>query len=934
MAILKKKLSIAQIEKLYLTSSENIQHLLQLLAIIYEPASVPKLYKCVHLLGIKDAENKQYTHKKLQTTLESLYVRGLLEKIQNKFFVTDTFSEKLCRLAQVENFFFDMAAAAKEIFPPGENWHYTFFKNARQCFREIRTAIYSGDAEKTGNMMQHYTDAYQQEFKKQNPLYKICFLPFDGQWLSQLTGDLLSLAIHTAFTENSCYFANIDGLLHWLMTVFENGHIKPSEQLAFMCAGQHLLRGDIPSANAFGRFTDDYHRLLLRGWQQFIRGENQQAIDSFETAISMYKKVSRKRKVFINNISGIFFILALMKSNDPQRLQQALDYSRIHCKQKQHSNPASHHVLSGLLDFLFGKNEIDLLYSAQKNWENFYSTLAYLLYCYSIYWSDKDQAIKLVTELKKYAHAAENDGALWLASEAWQLLAQISDKDKTFQSKANAQHQKQQSQSIISIIKPKAKWEQTLDAIALFQQHKSDDSNFSDTRIVWFLSNLDTDLPDLQPKEQKRTARGGWTKGRNISLRRLKEEPESFANLCPQDHAARNYIVKETSYSFYNDYGSYDLDELPALHALAGHPYLFDSDEPGKRLELIRAEPEVHIQKQKQQLLISMKPDLAYTDVVVARETGTRWKVFSFSPQHRQLSELIGEGLKVPFDAKDRVLTSMSAVAPLVNIHSDIGAEVGELESVEANSTLHVLLSPSDDGIVIETHCRIFGDRGPYYPPGEGSETIISEIDGNRLQTQRKLAEEREQLVMLLENCATLAQQENTGHHWFINDPESCLEILSELQSVRDKLTIAWPKGEALRIKQELSMNQLSLNIRNKNDWFSASGELQLDDGEVLNMRRLLALSENTRGRFIELEDGQFLALSKTFSKRLKELRMFGELKGDSIQLHPLAALSLGDMGAEVGELKTSAQWKTFSQRFDEAMNLQPELPSTLQAEL
>ncbi len=928
-----KKLTTTQIEQLYLASSENIQHLLQLIAVIHEPAVVAKLCKCVNQLGINDAENKKYTQKKLQTSLEYLSARGLLEKTQSKYFVNDAYSEKLCRRAQAEKRFPDMAMAAHTFFPLGESWSRIFFKNSRQCFREIRIAIYSGDTDTTENMLQYYQDAYQQEFNKQNPVYKICFLPFDEKWLATLTGNILSQAIHTAFTENSCNFANIDNLLQWLTAALEKMRIQPAEQLAFMCAGQYMLQGDIASANALSQFTDDYHRLLIHGWQQFIQGENQQAINSFETAIGMYKKLTRKRKVFIDNISGIFFILALIKSNDPQRLQEALEYSKIHCKQKQYSNPASHQILSQLLNFVLEKKDIELIYGSKTDWLKFQSTLAYLLYCYSIYWSDKDQATTLTTELKKYALAAEKSNGLWLAAEAWQLLAKISTKNKTFQRKADIQHQQQQSQSIISIIEPKEKWEQALDAITMLQQHNSTENNNTNTRVVWFISDLDSGFPDLQVKEQKRTAKGGWTKGRNLSLRRLKEEPESFSTLCPQDNAARNCISKET-HGYYNDYGSYSLDESSALFALIGHPYLFDSDEPDKKLELIKAEPEVHIHKQKQNLLISMKPKLKYADVILEKETNSRWKVFNFSPQHHQLSELIGEGLKVPADAKDRVLASMSAIAPLVNIHSDIGGELGELESVEANSKLHVLLSPSDDGIVIEAHCRVFGDRGPYYPPGEGSETLISEIDGKRLQTQRNLGEEQQQLERLLENCSALAQQDDSGQHWFINEPEDCLEILSELQNMKDTITIAWPKGEKLRIKQQLSMNQLSLNIQSKNDWFSASGELQLDDGEVLNMQRLLSLSENSRGRFIELEDGQFLALSKTFSQRLKELRLFGELKGDSIQLHPLAALSLEDMSNEAGQLKTSKQWKVFRQRFEEAMNLQAELPGTLQAEL
>ena len=367
---------------------------------------------------------------------------------------------------------------------------------------------------------------------------------------------------------------------------------------------------------------------------------------------------------------------------------------------------------------------------------------------------------------------------------------------------------------------------------------------------------------------------------------------------------------------------------------MAGHPCLFDAEQPDKQFELIAAEPEIRIQRQKKQLLINIDPEPGYESIVLSQETSTRWKIINFSQQHQQLGELIGAGLKVPVEAKDQVLAAMAAVAPLVNIHSDIGGELGELESVPTDSSLHVLISPSDDGIVIEAHSRVFGDRGPYYPPGEGSETIISEIDGKRLQTQRNLEEEQQQFNRLLENCPALSLLDYSDKHWFINEPESCLEILSELHAIKDQLTIAWPKGETLRVKQQVSMNQFSLNIQSKNDWFSATGELQLDDGEVLNMQRLLSLSENARGRFIELEDGQFLALSKTFSKRLNELRMFGETKGDSIQLHPLAALTLEDMTDEVGQLKTSKHWKQFSQRFDEAMNLQPELPGTLQAEL
>jgi len=344
----KKKNPANQFYNLFGKIHTNHQQLLQLLAIIYEPVSVTKLYKCINQLDIKDSNDKKYTQKKLKQTLEELQTRGILESFNKNFFVTSPLPEKLCRLALAEGIFHNMADTARKEFPLRQGWDYTYFTSAKQCFSDIRMAIYNNDTEKADNLINHYAEVYQYEYQQQDPAYTICFQPFDAEWFSRFSPDMMSLAIQSAFRENSCNFAVVDELMPWLLNSFQSKTIIQAEQLAFMCAGQFLLHGDLASANTICLFTDDYHRLLLSGWQQFIQGENDLAIESFETAIAMYKKMTRKRKVFINNLSGVFFILALIKSKDPQRLQQALDYSKLHRKQKQHSNPASHQVLAHL----------------------------------------------------------------------------------------------------------------------------------------------------------------------------------------------------------------------------------------------------------------------------------------------------------------------------------------------------------------------------------------------------------------------------------------------------------------------------------------------------------------------------------------------------------------------------------------------------------
>ena len=52
-----------------------------------------------------------------------------------------------------------------------------------------------------------------------------------------------------------------------------------------------------------------------------------------------------------------------------------------------------------------------------------------------------------------------------------------------------------------------------------------------------------------------------------------------------------------------------------------------------------------------------------------------------------------------------------------------------------------------------------------------------------------------------------------------------------------------------------------------------ASGELKLDDDLVLDMENLLTLLEKTPSRFIEIKEGQFIALTEQFRHRLDELR-------------------------------------------------------------
>lgn len=238
--------------------------------------------------------------------------------------------------------------------------------------------------------------------------------------------------------------------------------------------------------------------------------------------------------------------------------------------------------------------------------------------------------------------------------------------------------------------------------------------------------------------------------------------------------------------------------------------------------------------------------------------------------------------------------------------------------------------------------CRVAGSdprpslspRRTLLPAGHGGTTVIAEINGKRLQTTRDRHAEKRLARAAVAACPTLNRLEETDGEWLVEDPQDCLELLLELQALGEAVVLEWPEGEKLRISHHASLDQFQLSIKHERDWFAASGQLQLDDKLVLDMQRLLELIQQTPSRFIRLDDGQFLALTEEFRRRLDELQVFSEKHGKGVRFHPLAALALQDLVDAAGNLKSDAHWQAHVARLHEVQRLQPILPSTLQADL
>ncbi len=653
----------------------------------------------------------------------------------------------------------------------------------------------------------------------------------------------------------------------------------------------------------------------------------------------------------------MFFILALLKDGSPQRLEEAEIYASMISRQSGHWLRVTYAQLKIVSQVLQGDiDQKEFITSVRVASLEEHHSIETLFCSLCLYWVDSDKAkTRLPDLLEHFYQQAVASGYNWLAIEAAELLSRIkpsSDykiqaeklrQDTDTQRKTTGDrltekklHEEGHTDSLADLIRLKEPWEICLNALANLQKEvQVAGKTESAMRLAWFITYHPSRCV-LQAREQKANAKGEWSKGRPIALKRLNSNLSEFDYFTTQDIRVCACIDSYYDGSYYGK-TEYSFNEK-ALSALIGHPCVFWENLPSTRVEIVKGEPELLVKKgAKGSLTLEFSPELTgIQNILHVKETPTRIRVIEITSEHRRIAEIIGKKnkLKVPAAGEKKVLAAINAVSGIVTVHSDIGGGLEGAEEVSSQSIPHIHLLPAGAGLKISILSRPFAQGGPYYRPGTGGETVIAEISGKRLQTRRNLKEEKQLADAVVTNCSTLAQNDDQDGEWLLEEPEECLEFLVELQALLDTVAVEWPEGEKLRVSHHADLKDFNLTIQRQQDWFAATGELKLDGDLVLDMQHLLKLLEQTPSRFIPLGDGQFLALTQTFRKRLDELRSFSETHGKGIRFHPLATLGLQDFVDDVGKLKADKHWKEHIQRLKEAQNLEPQLPSTLQAEL
>lgn len=847
-------------------------------------------------------------------------------------------SEKLIKQAFERQDTFD--SVCEQAIHLGDHRHYMFVH--LNAIKNLRIFLYQQNDEAFLTSFQQFIGQHEKYLK--DTLKLLFFGDFDRIWFD-------SLALSIRLTVLCSYlkvinFEIVDSRLQF--ELLKQYFAQPGpEAFPFLpdYADFCLIRGDLQGLeNLF-----DQHQ-NVKTWEKlailrFLQNRNDEALVLFKDALQGIKKETRKRNVYFNDFAGLIYCLALFKQRTPHELALLKTQVKLAAKQGYWDNAlvlAQERLQVGA-DVLNMKSKLQdqANFILFRRYSNDYDALLYVLLHHWL--GALKEGIEhypdIAEELAKACKSADAYGYPWFAALSSQFLLRFFKVEPEILEIAE-KYQDSEFLQLIDLVPQLAGWQRALEALTHIGgqggKTKTDEDVNHGLRLVWTVA-LNNQKLSFIPREQKRGKSGKWTKGREVSLYRLYDDLENFNYLSDQDrricaHIKKGDISYGKHYSFQRNI--IEIDDQAAFEMI-GHPYVFWAGAASfnHSISLSEGQMQLLVAEHDDHIHIALVPFPDEHLSVLAEKTATGDVVlYKVGRQHLEVAEILGpNGLRAPKSAKQDVLNSISSIASVVTVQSDIEGHSSRAESVPADSRIHAHLQPLGDGLQVEIFVQPFKHGGPLYKPSTGGSQLFAEVEGQHVQTKRDFAQESRYLNEVLSHCPALYSSHELK--WQLHDVETALETLLQLQALEDFAVLEWPKGKAIKISHENGLDSTQFSVRKQRDWFELSGGIQLDDDKVLEMQNLISLLSASPGRFLKLDDGQIIALTHELRQRLDDLQGLGEYSGDKLRFHPLSAPALDDL-TEGMDIKAGKSWLEQIDKLNQSAHLEPMVPSTLQGEL
>ncbi len=455
-------------------------------------------------------------------------------------------------------------------------------------------------------------------------------------------------------------------------------------------------------------------------------------------------------------------------------------------------------------------------------------------------------------------------------------------------------------------------------------------------RLIWI---LDVEKDNVTVQQQAYGAKG-WTKGRNVPLKRLNSQSAEMDWISDEDRRIISYIEQDVSFWDAN----ITLRLSACCTALEGHNLLFQREGavPGslRQVQLKRGHLEFHLGEVDASCCRLSIDGTINADHLMSgvcfEQHDSEIVFYKLNDREQKVVELVGDGMDFPRSELPRVLNLTRSSLNMAMRTDNVSAE-----AVDPVSMPVLQLEQTAGGFTGVIGVRPFGRPDTtFFATGEGAQEPLATVpaaDGSdetrTLRVRRDFAMERRELEELKASCPTLAANLEL-RHWSSTDIEDVLALLEELRLSPVPSRVEWPRGGRLHLSGRLEPKDIKVRIEEgaRQDWFDLMGGARIDEDKFVSLKSMLSSLEGSR--FVSLGDGEYLALTEDLRRRLASLKLVGmEGRKDSLELSAIAQATAGRMLSDM-DLTCCPAWQCSMDRMREAMQAEPAVPSLLKAEL
>ena len=376
---------------------------------------------------------------------------------------------------------------------------------------------------------------------------------------------------------------------------------------------------------------------------------------------------------------------------------------------------------------------------------------------------------------------------------------------------------------------------------------------------------------------------------------------------------------------------------------LIGHPRLVNREEPGPAVRVALRSPVLTVVEEGGGYRLRLDPD---------RWPAARWAtpdrldLVALPSRFAHFREAVPYGgVLIPRGAQARLVAILERLTPVFAIEGS-DAVLHRLDGPPtraADTTLRLRMTRDDGVIRARAVVTPAGPSGAVFTPGCGPEHVLdARPDGDDgraaagtsepLRYGRDLSLERHRFEMLRDTLPALSAWSDPRAPFTLPTIGRALELLAALDAAPGLAAVEWLAGDGLRLREpaegvfvdvEITVGagaEGAVDPHGADDsprplmgvarWFEAHGGVAVDGERVLDMRALLDGIAAGHGRFVQVADGEFVALDEAAMDAVERVAAFAVEGPDAARsaargegdrpvcLHPLMALAMAERGA------------------------------------